>query len=59
MCPISTPHPVAYCSPTVWATPRVMPPASVPQSEPRPPMITASKAKMSRIGPLDGSNWSS
>src|SRR5690606_7409427 len=47
--------PGAICAPSVCATPSTMPPASVPQSEPRPPMITASKPKMRRPGPLAGS----
>ena len=38
----------------VCATPSTMPPASVPHSEPRPPMTTASNAKISCVGPLDG-----
>ena len=42
-------------APTVCATPRTMPPTSVPHSEPSPPMITASNAKMSWVGPLVGS----
>ena len=33
-----------------------MPPTSVPQSDPSPPMMTASKAKMSRTGPSSGPN---
>ena len=32
------------------------PASSVPHSEPSPPMITASKPKMSRAGPTDGEN---
>ena len=31
-------------APQVWARPMMTPPASVPQNEPSPPMITASKA---------------
>ena len=38
----------------VWATPRTMPPTRVPQSEPMPPMTTASKAKISWVGPDEG-----
>ena len=38
-----------------WATPRMTPPASVPQRLPRPPMITASKPKISRAGRSTGS----
>ena len=41
---------VELLAPMVCATPRTMPPASVPQSDPSPPMITASKAKISRPG---------
>ena len=41
----------SICAPTVCATPRTMPPTSVPQSEPMPPMTTASNAKMSCVGP--------
>src|ERR1700680_992184 len=44
------------CAPSVCATPRAIPPTSVPQSEPIPPITTASKAKISWIGPLKGSN---
>ena len=40
--------------PQVWATPRTSPPASVPQIDPSPPMTTASKAKISRVGPMLG-----
>ena len=51
---------IAYCgsmfAPMVWATPSTMPPRSVPHSEPMPPMTTASKAKISWVGPLAGSN---
>jgi len=32
-----------------------MPPKSVPQTEPRPPRMTASKAKSIRSGPVEGS----
>jgi hypothetical protein len=32
-----------------------MPPANVPHMLPSPPMITASKAKISRAGPMAGS----
>ena len=39
----------------VWATPRTKPPSSVPHRDPKPPMTTASKAKMSWVGPLEGS----
>jgi hypothetical protein len=41
--------------PVVCATPRITPPASVPQKLPKPPMITASKAKIRREGPISGS----
>src|SRR5207302_2967182 len=54
--PASTPPPGATWAPTAWATPRMMPPTSVPQSEPTPPMMTASKAKIRRDGPALGSN---
>src|SRR6185436_20771496 len=49
----------AYCGsrwpPIVCATPSTMPPTSVPHSEPVPPITTASNAKISWVGPLDGS----
>ena len=44
-------HCGSICAPTVCATPSTMPPTSVPHSEPRPPMTTASKAKISCAGP--------
>ena len=37
-------HSGSMRAPMVWASPSTMPPASVPQKLPRPPMITASKA---------------
>ena len=46
------PQPGESFAPTVCATPSMTPPTSVPHSEPSPPMITASKAKSSRSGPL-------
>src|ERR1043165_4214347 len=42
-------------APTVCATPSTMPPSKVPHSEPKPPMTTASNAKISWVGPLAGS----
>ena len=44
-------------APTAWAMPSTMPPISVPHMLPRPPMITASKARISRIGPAAGSKF--
>src|SRR5581483_5557506 len=52
--PPRTPQPGEICALTVWAIPSATPPTSVPQSEPRPPMITASKANRSRVGPVVG-----
>ena len=52
---MSSPQPMEISAPRVCATPSTIPPRSVPQREPSPPMITASKAKISRAGPLDGS----
>ena len=46
------PHPGDSLAPTVCAIPSTAPPTSVPHSEPSPPMMTASKAKSSRSGPL-------
>src|SRR5262249_24607093 len=54
-CPASTEYCGLICAPTVWATPSTMPPASVPQSEPKPPITTASNAKISCVGPENGS----
>ena len=34
--------------------PSTIPPTSVPHSEPKPPMMTASYAKISRTGPAQG-----
>src|SRR4029077_4450643 len=51
-CPVRMPQPGDSLAPTVCATPSTAPPTSVPQSEPSPPMITASNAKSSRSGPL-------
>ena len=56
MWPASCPHCGSIWLPINWATPSVMPPASVPHSEPSPPMTTASKAKMRFSGPLNGEN---
>ena len=39
------------CAPRLWATPSTMPPTSVPQSDPAPPITVASKAKMSCAAP--------
>ena len=39
-------------APKLCATPSTMPPISVPQSEPMPPITTASKAKISWVSPL-------
>src|SRR5438552_1759249 len=54
--PASTPPLGSIRAPTACATPRMMPPTSVPQREPTPPMMTASKAKIRRDGPALGSN---
>src|SRR5205807_9875263 len=54
--PASTPPLGSIWAPTACATPRMTPPARVPQREPTPPMMTASKAKISRAGPALGSN---
>ena len=43
------------CSPITCATPSTMPPSSVPHAEPNPPITTASKAKISCVGPVEGS----
>src|SRR6266446_3733227 len=53
-CPVRMPQPGENLAPIVWATPRIMPPARVPHSDPSPPMMTASKANSSRSGPLLG-----
>src|SRR5207302_6184407 len=37
-CPPSAKYCTLICAPTVCATPRTMPPTSVPQSEPMPPI---------------------
>ena len=42
-------------APNACAMPSTMPPSSVPHRLPSPPMITASKAKIRRIGPAAGS----
>ncbi len=42
------------CDTTTWVTPSSMPPSSVPHSEPRPPMMTASNAKISVSAPSVG-----
>src|SRR5258705_2306591 len=54
-CPASICQPGSMWAPTPWATPSRMPPKSVPHRLPRPPMITASKPKISRAGPIAGS----
>ena len=43
-CPARICHSGLILAPTVWATPMMTPPASVPQKLPNPPMITASNA---------------
>ncbi len=48
-------HCGSICAPMVWATPSTIPPSSVPHSDPRPPMTTASNAKISCVGPMNGS----
>src|SRR5665647_1562086 len=55
MWPASSCQPGSICAPTACDTPRMMPPASVPHMLPSPPMITASKPKISRAGPIEGS----
>ena len=45
----------SICAQTVWATPSTIPPTSVPHSEPMPPITTASNAKISCVGPPNGS----
>ena len=42
------------CETTTWVMPSSMPPSSVPHSEPRPPMITASNAKIRVSAPSVG-----
>src|SRR4029453_18714633 len=42
--PTRIPQPGSKRKPTACATPRMTPPPKVPQNEPMPPMITASKA---------------
>ena len=49
---LRTPKLGSIVEPIVWATPSTMPPASVPHSDPRPPMTTASNANRSRVEPL-------
>ena len=55
MWPASRFQPGSSCAPMACATPRMMPPASVPHMLPSPPMMTASKPKISRAGPIAGS----
>jgi AMP-binding enzyme len=43
-CPARICHSGLMLAPTVWATPMITPPASVPHRLPSPPMITASNA---------------
>src|SRR5712691_6504046 len=50
--PASTCQPGLICAPIACDTPRMMPPASVPHMLPRPPMMTASKPKIRRAGPM-------
>src|SRR4029450_13239593 len=52
--PGSTPQPGESWAPRGWAPPSTIPPASVPHKDPSPPMMTASKAKISRVGPSAG-----
>src|SRR5262249_5560765 len=54
-CPAKSCQPGLICAPIACDTPRMMPPASVPHMLPRPPMMTASKPKISRAGPIAGS----
>ena len=53
--PASSCQPGSICAPIACDTPRMMPPASVPHMLPSPPMITASKPKIRRAGPIAGS----
>src|SRR5581483_7744909 len=55
-CPESAKYSGLICAPTACATPSTIPPPSVPQSEPMPPMTTASKAYRSCAAPALGSN---
>src|SRR5215475_10010760 len=54
-CPAKSCQPGLICAPIACDAPRMMPPASVPHMLPRPPMMTASKPKISRAGPIAGS----
>src|SRR4029450_2129028 len=54
--PVMAPQPGEIRGRAACSMPNITPPASVPQREPRPPMITASKAKSSRSGPLLNEN---
>ncbi len=51
MCPNHMPQPGSSPKPICCVMPRIIAPASVPQKEPMPPMITASKANSSSSGP--------
>jgi hypothetical protein len=55
MWPARSCQPGLMWAPIAWATPRTSPPANVPHRLPRPPMITASKPKIRRAGPIAGS----
>src|SRR5262249_29148605 len=54
-CPAKSCQPGLICAPIACDTPRMILPASVPHMLPRPPMMTASKPKISRAGPIAGS----
>ena len=56
MCPARMFEPIHCWLATFCTTPRTMPPANVPHSEPIPPMTTASKANSSRNPPDVGEN---
>src|SRR5664279_5045726 len=53
--PASSCQPGSICAPIACDTPRITPPTSVPHILPSPPMMTASKPKISRAGPMAGS----
>lgn len=57
ICPASTCTCGEICAPKDCATPRINPPASVPQKLPNPPMMTASNPNSSRAGPENGSKF--
>src|SRR5262249_7214172 len=54
-CPAQSCQPGLICAAIACDTPRMMPPTSVPHMLPRPPMMTASKPKIRRAGPIAGS----